>query len=203
MKGVLAGVMPVPKRSLHQIKSAVGKRSLDRLLTVHVLSALPGALGLGGLKLFPGSVRKLGELEDVDTNAAAELAFERSCSAAEHYRLFGLAAGGRGGGELMQHPQDAGYVPGAFMQRKCLTEEGFRLGHGTGPADDAAQQAEGVGDGELVAEQAQVREFGVPPSPGSLVCYKRGQPALLAGGSAGARVAAAFSRDGGSSRRCR
>jgi len=54
------------------------KRGLDRLLAVHVLSAVPGALGLGRGKLFPRSVRLLGELEDVDTNAAAELAFERS-----------------------------------------------------------------------------------------------------------------------------
>ena len=58
----------------------------------------------------------------------------------------------------MQHPQDPGNVSGVFVQRKCLTEEGFRLGHGTGPADDAAQQAEGVCDGELVAEQALLGE---------------------------------------------
>ena len=76
MKGVLADVMPMPKPSLDQIRSGVCKGSLDRLLAVPVLSAVPGALGLGGVELFPGSVHKLGELEDLDADTAAELAFE-------------------------------------------------------------------------------------------------------------------------------
>ena len=39
MKGVLADVMPLPKRSLDRVRSAVGERSLDRLLTAHIVTA--------------------------------------------------------------------------------------------------------------------------------------------------------------------
>jgi len=44
------------------------------------------------------------------------------------------------------------------MQDECLTEHGLRLIHAAGPAGDAAQQTEGVGRAELVAEQALLRE---------------------------------------------
>ena len=125
--------MPAKGRS-----GVLRKRSFDRLLAAHGSTAVPGTLGSGRFELFPGSVHELGEFE-LDADPAAELAFERSRSSAEHQRFFELAAGGRRGGELTQHPQDPGNVSSPFVQRECLPEEAFRLSYRTGPADDAAE----------------------------------------------------------------
>src|SRR5215468_4063323 len=55
------------------------------------------------------------------------------------------------------------------MPDECVAEQGLRLDYAAGLADDAAQQAKGVGCSELVAEQALLCEALGSSLPAALV----------------------------------